>query len=198
MIITFISCNENSKGIYYVDLKQEFNVLLNDSNFKFNYLDLTITNTSFFLLQKKIIWKGEYSESDGSKTVTENITGVFENSEKLFLHPPRFGPFELLEAFPFPLVELPLLSGKKWQNSINVVSGHKDLNGKVVNAVYEVEELEMVMDSIKTWKITAASEIEGDNRNFEAVFLFNEAFGFTDFNYSLNGLPFAHIKLKEE
>ncbi|MCT4643368.1 MAG: hypothetical protein N4A74_00170 [Carboxylicivirga sp.] len=47
-------------------------------------------------------------------------TGIVENDENVWIHPPRSGFFRSLETCPFPYVKLPLEVGKEWQDKMKI------------------------------------------------------------------------------
>ncbi|WP_461641269.1 hypothetical protein [Labilibaculum euxinus] len=47
-------------------------------------------------------------------------TGVVENENNIWLHPPRSGFFSALETCPFPYVKYPIEIGKNWQDKMKI------------------------------------------------------------------------------
>jgi hypothetical protein len=41
--------------------------------------------------------------------------GAVESEEEFWIHPPRYGPYRILELNPFPHIKLPAVSGKTWE-----------------------------------------------------------------------------------
>lgn len=64
--------------------------------------------------QTAIIWS-----EDIEKIKKKHIsTGIIENNHRIWMHPPRFGKFSILEYSPFPEIRFPLNINHKWTNSL--------------------------------------------------------------------------------
>ncbi len=59
--------------------------------------------------------------TDGMPEFVET-TGLIENADNVWLHPPRSGFFKSLELCPFPYVQLPLEQDKAWGDEITIGS----------------------------------------------------------------------------
>lgn len=198
LFIIISSCTTIGKGPYRPGNQQEFEVTLNDSLYSFSNLNLKISEGSFLVLQQKVIWEGHYTNhTDGSTSMTTSTTGIVQNENRIWLHPPRIGPLEMLEAFPFPEVRFPLEVGRTWESSINVVSGFKELNGKKVSSVYKVirDSVSVSNGETEIWEIHASAQVEDDPRLFKVKYHFSSDTGFNFFNYTIDEKPFARIKL---
>ncbi len=68
----------------------------------------------FDALQKFIGW------TEDIKNLEKEKTGVLENTETIFLHPPRNKDYAILEFSPFPLVHFPLSVGQEWTWSLDI------------------------------------------------------------------------------
>ncbi|MDH6309355.1 hypothetical protein M2451_002759 [Dysgonomonas sp. PFB1-18] len=99
--ILYVNGNDTTRSELFLNSSgKQWNIYTGNSKQK------TIINDSW-----AIEWKrGEYKNNN---LVTQE-TGVKENSEKIFLHPPRFQEYTILEFCPFPLVEFPLKIGIEW------------------------------------------------------------------------------------
>lgn len=196
--VLFVGCTSLGDGPYNPGDLYEFDIELQDSLYTFSDLNLKIMESSFFVLQQKVVWEGHYTDhSTGSSSKTTSTTGIVQNENKIWLHPPRIGPLELLEAFPFPEVRFPLKPGQTWKSSINVVSGFKELNGKKVISDYIVigDTVTPLNSQLRTWEIHARSEIEDDSRSFEVRYQYSPEKGFIWFNYTIDDKPFAQLEL---
>ena len=47
-------------------------------------------------------------------------TGIIENENNIWLHPPRDGLFSALETCPFPYVKFPVKIGKEWKDKMKI------------------------------------------------------------------------------
>jgi len=191
-------CSNERMPIYNEGETQIFNVTLADESVECNFLELHVMPGKFFLLQDNIIWKAEFSFADGSKVESESHTGLLNSTSRVWLHPPRIGPLEILEAFPFPDIRFPIEVGSEWKNSIKVVSGFAELNGKNIKSNYELISLKpgtSVYDTL--WEIHAVSTFESSKSKYYAKYLFSKNLGFVNYRYEIDSLFFAEITLVE-
>lgn len=81
-------------------------------------------------------------------------TGVVENEENVWIHPPREGFFRSLETCPFPYVKLPLEVSRKWEDKMKISdSWSHEKWGQwekklLLNYTYEVVDQEKVSTGI--------------------------------------------------
>ncbi|WP_022822994.1 hypothetical protein [Hymenobacter norwichensis] len=68
--------------------------------------------------QKKIAW----GKRTAGKNTGLNGTGVVEDSLRLWIHPPRFDQYAILELSPFPEVKKPFIPGQQWYWGLEVGS----------------------------------------------------------------------------
>jgi hypothetical protein len=68
--------------------------------------------------QKKIAW----GKRTAGKNTGLNWTGVVEDSLRLWMHPPRFDQYAILELSPFPEVKKPFVPGQQWYWGLEVGS----------------------------------------------------------------------------
>lgn len=195
VLIFATSCgNGNDTDIFQKGKTWDYTVSLSDSMYQFTNLSLELQKGFFSLLQKKIVWESEYNNnSNGNKIKSSNMTGVYESSDRIWLHPPRFGPLKKLETFPFPEVRFPLEINKRWESSISVVSGYDELNGKKVISDYTITHV--IGDSI--CEIYAKSKVDSIESVFEAYFTFHTKKGFLSFSYFEDSVNIIEIKLIE-
>jgi hypothetical protein len=165
--------NANSVFKYFIEAPQSYNI--------YDTIKLRITDKDFFG-QKRVEWLINYKDSAGSTIQTESVTGLYQSEKRIWLHPPRTNYFNILEKFPFPEIRAPLVLGNKWQNETRVVSGFGSLNGKKVISRYEIAGISDTSycktSKSKVFEVIANSEIENDDSNLSAKFLFLEDLGF--------------------
>jgi len=201
ILITFLtstSCEKSGDGPYKAGEKQSFDVFVTDTTVHFSSLTLEVSQNTFFLFQQKVIWRAQFDRTDGSSVAESSTTGVMQNENKVWLHPPRVGSLEFLEAFPFPEVRFPLEIGKTWKNSISVASGFEELNGKTIHSDYEIISDDAGVngpEEDEIWEIHAQSFIDGDDRKFEAIYVFHHEDGFIGYTYLIDSVIFAEVKL---
>lgn len=114
------------------------------------------------------------------------VTGVIENSRKVFLHPFRSNEMEILQYLPFPLVELPLTINKTYFESLSIY----DETGKIMSCNFEYKVDSLIEISVKeevwpVWHISATSLC--GNESGALRMLFNEDLGFVEMNYTYKG-----------
>ena len=89
--------------------------------------DLDTTNLKIQLLVPKV---GKKERTNKNQTeiyyifepnyTSFNRTGIVENSNNIWIHPPRKGFFRCLETCPFPYAKLPLQVGNKWSDKMKI------------------------------------------------------------------------------
>jgi hypothetical protein len=63
----------------------------------------------------------EYQYLDGNNNETcIELTGLIQNKDSIWFHPPRTRSFEMLEINPFPQIHFPLQLNKKWISYLEV------------------------------------------------------------------------------
>tara|TARA_B100000795_G_scaffold99684_1_gene73303 strand:+ start:271 stop:927 length:657 start_codon:yes stop_codon:yes gene_type:complete len=194
IVSAFTGCNKANNEIYHSGKNWNYVVELSDTTYTFTSLSLETQSGMFSLFQNKIIWKSEYIDNtNGGKVSATSTTGVYEENDRIWLHPPRFGPLKILEAFPFPDVRFPMKINDSWSNSITVIRGFEELNGQKIKSSYTLTDIKG--DSI--FEIYAKSNLESLGSKFEAYFTFHRKKGFTDFRFVQDSTNIIEIKLIE-
>ncbi len=123
-------------------------------------------------------------------------TGIIENSNRIWMHPPRLGKFKILEYSPFPEIKFPTYVGKSWIWELTPGSNW-------INLKYDVDSTDVLIYNytitnkvaIKTkfttkpidcYEVTAISK----NEKFKTKFigLFNIYYGFINMSfYNIDG-----------
>lgn len=120
-------------------------------------------------------------------------TGIVENKDNVWLHPPRNGKLKVLETCPFPFVKLPLNEGMTWNDQLLVGEQWSDgkwKGSKLFDLEYRVISFESPSNPkimLDQWIIEATAK--SDIGDTQAKFSFSEEIGFTamefvDFNGS--------------
>lgn len=120
----------------------------------------------------------------------EEKTGLIENLENIWMHPPRIGMFRILELNPFPYVKFPLKIGKKWDWELNIGDGWgnskwKEWEGSILNK-YEYKitdnvQIESGMGNLDCYVINAEAESRIGKTYLKSYF--NEIHGFVRLEY---------------
>jgi len=118
----------------------DYEIIENDSVYKMSYIGglpdnkFKLINRNFDTINSKIyliVSRFEKSEKT-NKNQTEikylyspdfaiiSGTGVVENENNIWLHPPRSGLFSALETCPFPYVKYPIEIGKEWKDKMKI------------------------------------------------------------------------------
>jgi hypothetical protein len=117
-----------------------------------------------------------------------DITGVRENKDEIWIHPPRGSYYEVTEQASFPYVKFPVFKGQKYTHRRDIPPGNYEavnLDGDSVLHFYEVYDFQLKRDggfTDSTWLIKSY----GLSRNGKAVhdFLFHPRLGFVRSNYT--------------
>jgi hypothetical protein len=111
------SCYTKKGATYFFVVKQ---ISLQDSILTTDTLMLKCSGIKWEIdtMQYKITWV-LYSD----KLYIEEETGVIENKDKLWIHPPRLGYLKFLQFNAYPYIKFPLEINKNWNWNIEV---HKD------------------------------------------------------------------------
>lgn len=121
-----------------------------------------------------------------------NMTGVVENHNNTWIHPPREGFFRSLETCPYPFVKLPLQLGKKWSDKMKISNSwsHEkwgDWKGKLLLTYnYEVSGkliLDTSIGKLDCFVINASA-----NSNIGESYLkiyYSEYYGFVKLEYTM-------------
>ncbi len=119
-------------------------------------------------------------------------TGLVENKDNIWIHPPRANLFNILELSPFPFVKLPLSLDKTWFSAIGItkkwykiLSHEGDWQGlfyhKAEYRVIDHKNITTQAGKIDCWIIQAKAESELGKTT--SLFYFNEKYGFVKLAY---------------
>lgn len=118
-------------------------------------------------------------------------TGIVENDQNCWIHPPRNGFFGALETCPFPYVKFPLEPGKTWidQLSISPHWAHPKWgewqNRLLLNFRYSIDEKTQITwknQEIDVFKISSFAESSIGKSTLVAYF--SEQYGFVRLEYT--------------
>lgn len=130
-----------------------------------------------------------YYNNLSEQEVLGELTGIENNENKIFLHPPRLKYFTILQFSPFPLVEFPLKIGNKWQDKLtignqwgNLFEEGKTSITRVFNySVVSKENIDTPMGKLMCYKIEAITS-DSHTPSFLTTY-YNEEFGFIKMEY---------------
>lgn len=139
------------------------------------------------LRQNEINWAYSFDEIFKSTPGT----GVVENNDRIWLHPPRKNRFSILEYSPFPLIQFPLEVNKKWTWELALgkcwankelgVKGKDLMKYEYVVVSQEEIKVDFLSENIKCYKVDAHSI----NPKFksELISYFSPKYGFVRMEY---------------
>ncbi len=139
--------------------------------------------------QKEAIW--EYSTKKKTQKVFKNqfslgwmafdTTGVIENDQKTWIHPPRHNQYLMNEIAPFPDVRKKYKVGETYQSILFIGNGFGIWSGKKCKNSYNVISIDIAQTDT-VWTINSKSEIDGKVNIL--IFKFSSVRGFILFDYT--------------
>jgi hypothetical protein len=165
---------------------------------------LTITGTVWKSSagQKESVWhyftkpetKQLFKDQFSLGWLSDDTTGMIENDNKVWLHPPRHNQYLLTETAPFPDFRKNSKAGDSYSSVTFIGAGFGPWEGKKVKSTYSITNSgKGTEDSV--WTIKALSEIEGKTNTCE--FIFSDKRGFISLVYSFFNGDRLTMKLKE-
>ncbi|WP_223583005.1 hypothetical protein [Sphingobacterium sp. GVS05A] len=151
---------------------------LNGNAFKASIPDYNQTNFLYNFL------------NTGGQSIGKEITGVIENKKNIWIHPPRFALFSILELNPFPYISFPTKNGKKWNWHLSIGDHWSNVRwkkwvGRIENDyIYEILERKKL--KTKFGEIKCVVSRATANSQLGKTFLtsyFNEKYGFLKLEY---------------
>lgn len=133
----------------------------------------------FLLFQGKVMWflkKGN--------TTVEETTGIVENGEKLWLHPPRFDDYvAFTEYSAFPEIRKPVVPGDTWKSHFRLASFATKESGPDLFMDYSVTSSETLHDRRHTRSVIngRGTSLLGTITN---LMHFHDSLGFTRLEYT--------------
>jgi len=202
LIIAKLGFTQNLDSVYKPSSIFVYDVQAPKSKVEYKTLTLTITDKLFLGAQMKVVWSSKYIDNRGYTIEDDATTGVVQSDARIWLHPPRYDYFGILENYPFPEIRAPLELKNIWSSKIDVMGGHKDLNGKKVVSHYEIIEVTKneVLQGINGTlvKIDAYAQINNEGEKLQSCFLFHDKIGFVQMVFYEDGKPLIEFKLIED
>lgn len=114
-----IKITENDSTMFLKENNTDnFKLSKNIDSLKISEIHLTVIKPKTFKRTNKNQTEVYYSYEPNPTTVSS--TGIVENVENIWVHPPRNGFFKSLETCPFPYVKLNKPIGYKWIDSMSI------------------------------------------------------------------------------
>lgn len=190
-----INITENDSTFYLKENKTEdFELTNNIDSIKISEIHLTVIKPRIFQRTNKNQTEIYYSYEPNPTTTS--ATGIVENIENIWIHPPRSGFFKSLETCPFPYIKLNKPIGYKWTDSMSIGnhwSNKKwgEWEGRLsLNYDYEIvgkEKIDSEFGKIDCIVVNAVANSIIGNSKLKAYF--SEKYGFIKLEYTLfNGI----------
>ncbi|HSI89567.1 MAG TPA: hypothetical protein VK927_00550 [Adhaeribacter sp.] len=167
-------------------------------------LELLITGNSWKHSEKQLeaIWQYHTAKKTRKKLSSlfsigwhlADTSGIIENEQKYWLHPPRHNQYSLTETAPFPEVRKDLKEGDSYRSLLKIGHGFGQWSGKEMLFTYRLEQIEQTPEG-KTWQIKGSSEIDGKSNLCK--FFFSEKSGFISMQYDFYNGDRLSIDLTE-
>jgi hypothetical protein len=165
---------------------------------------LTITDTVKFIpthlpwkhqpnKQNTVVWKcGNLKVNDSIRNTLFSIgwfdtdsTGFIDNEELFWTHPIRSKHYTIAEIAPFPLIEFPIVTYKKFRRTLKIGSGWGPWSNMSLLSSYEItgKTVKRINNVIyPCWVITSESESSLGKSYLTTTF--SEQFGFVEYVYT--------------
>lgn len=120
-----------------------------------------------------------------------SASGIIENEQNLWMHPPRDGLFRILELNPFPFIQAPYQVGNQWHWQLSIGSHWSDKRWKewqdrITNRYhYRIsgnKPMKTKLGTLACWEVTATAQSELGKTGLIAYF--NQEHGFVELNYT--------------
>lgn len=174
---------EIENPIYNADKTWKFKAEFYDSNdsiFRVDTIFLTTYNQRFLIFQNKVTW----SLKKGNKKV-EQTTGIVEDENKIWLHPPRFDDYyEFTEYSAFPEIKKPVSIGGTWSTTLMLGTYATDESGSKLNATYKIERVDTLNKNPVNRKVTILGQGESGLGIYKNLMTFTDELGFIEMNYT--------------
>ncbi len=133
-----------------------------------------------------------------------SVSGVIENENNIWMHPPRDKYFRILELNPFPFIKAPFKVGNKWDWSLKIGSAWGDQRWKTWRGAIEnkynykitsKKKLNTKFGKIECYEIQAGATSRIGKTKLTA--LFNPEYGFVELRYTNIDGSKTMLKLEE-
>lgn len=142
--------------------------------------------------------------ANNNRELMGELTGLTQNNESVFIHPPREKFFSLLEFDPFPIIKFPLSKDKKWKETFmipeiwsnNDISFSGDLKIEYEYKVIGQKDIKTKIGVMNCYVIEAKSE--NSNVNTNLTMYYSNEYGFVKlhyFNYDKSQLVFDLMEI---
>lgn len=190
-VVFNIKITEND-SIFFLKENNSDNFKLSNEidSLKISEIHLTVIKPKMFQRTNKNQTEVYYSYEPNPTTTSS--TGIVENDENIWVHPPRNGFFKSLETCPFPYIKLNKPIGYKWTDSMSI--GNHWANEKwglwndrlLLNYEYEISGKEKIQTKIGELECIVISAIATSNIGKSKLkSYFSYEYGFVKLEYTL-------------
>lgn len=185
----FLSCsNDQNDGnkIFTTGSEWVYVVKTLDSNKIINKLDtlkLTVEEGTFLIRQKKISWSMKNVLPNGSIEEIFEITGVVENSERIWLHPPRLDFLKFTELTAFPEVQFPAKENSEWSSTLKIGAGWSEWQGEKVKSRYTLSNNSELAITDSCYVVSATSNSKLGTFKTAYKFCINSGFEYIHYQH---------------
>jgi hypothetical protein len=139
-------------------------------------------------LQTEVEWL--FSADTTLTSPPRQKVGTIENKAEFWLHPPRYGPYRILELNPFPHIKLPAVSGRTWEWDVYPPDLYADSAWAKWKGILRVtfrytlagtSQLSTPLGSLSCDRVQASGSSKLGTTALEAYF--HPAYGFVRLNY---------------
>ncbi|TGE04258.1 hypothetical protein [Hymenobacter fodinae] len=170
---------QNKEFVYQVSRFKDGRAIITDT------VVLTSIGTAWKMdtTQKEIGWSSKVSG-------TQSGTGVEESPSGVWIHPPRFDEYAILELSPFPEVRLPFSVGQEWDWELSVGSHWSNpawavwKDRMVVRSHYKAggeKNIQTRLGQLTCYEVTAVATCTAGKTTL--VLLFHPQYGFVELDY---------------
>ncbi len=182
---------ENDSTVFLRENNLDDFKLSNDiDSLKISEIHLTVIKPRVFKRTNKNQTEVYYSYEPNPKIVS--ATGIVENAENIWIHPPRDGFFKSLETCPFPYIKLDKPIGYRWTDSMSIANHWADKkwglwDGRLLlNYEYEIIGKEIIRTKIGELDCTVINAIATSKIGQSRLkYYFSHEYGFVKLEYIL-------------
>jgi hypothetical protein len=131
------------------------------------------------------------SYSYDNNNINVETTGLIENEKNIWLHPPRFELFSILELNPFPYIKYPLQIGNSWEWKLKIGGAWGDKRWKEWTGIienhykYRIVDYKPIKTSVGTLNcFIIESKAESPLGETKLKSYFNQQYGFVKLEYT--------------
>lgn len=205
-LVLLISCEEPTKitdstaPVDTLDLSKTQDIFTENKEFvylanRFRKNGRFLSTDTILLTSSGTVWELDSIQKGigwGTRTAgTKGGTGVIENAERVWIHPPRFDDYAILELSPFPEVKKPFVIGQEWGWELEV--GEQWANpawaawkgGMLVKTHYQATKTQVVttaLGKLECQEVIAFSQCAQGKSTLRT--LFHPVYGFILLDYT--------------